>query len=73
VAAAGREKVPLYHTPKGRRLVSHDGEFGIILTALPGTGIAVACTITEKDGRGKPNGFGEIYGLTARLLPPLQP
>lgn len=44
-----------------------------MLIAVPGTGIAVARTIEEKDGRGKPNGFEEIYGLTARLLPPLQP
>ncbi len=70
-AAAGREMVPVYRKPRGRTLVYHDGEFGVILVAVPRTGIAVARTIDEKRGRGKPNGFEEIYSLTARLLPPL--
>lgn len=72
-AAGGRAMIPIYRKTKGRRLVYHDGDLGNYLIVIPESGLAVVRTIDERRGRGKPNGFEEIYGLTARLLPPQDP
>lgn len=68
-AAGGRAMVRIYQKTGGRRLVYHDGDLGNYLIALPESGIAVARTIDERRGRGKPHDFAEILGLTARLVP----
>jgi hypothetical protein len=61
--------IPLYRKSKGRRLVYHDGDLGNYLIVVPEAGLCVVRTIDERRGRGKPNAFEEIYGLTHRLLP----
>jgi hypothetical protein len=49
--------------------VYHDGDLGNYLIVMPENGLAVVRTIDERRGRGKPNAFEEIYGLTVRLVP----
>jgi hypothetical protein len=61
--------IPVYRKAKGRRLVYHDGDLGNYLIVMPENGLAVVRTIDERRGRGKPNAFEEIYGLTVRLVP----
>ncbi len=68
-AAGGRAMIPLYRKSKGRRLVYHDGDLGNYLIVVPEAGLCVVRTIDERRGRGKPNAFEEIYGLTHQLLP----
>lgn len=68
-AAGGRAMIPVYRKAKGRRLVYHDGDLGNYLIVMPENGLAVVRTIDERRGRGKPNAFEEIYGLTVRLVP----
>lgn len=68
-AAAGRLMVPAYTTPRRRPMISHSGEVGVILIAMPDEGLAVARTIDDARGRNKPNGFEEIYTLVYQLTP----
>lgn len=63
----GEADVPLFRRlPGGRHMVWHQGEFGVNLIAVPEIGVSVARTIDDNRGRGKPNGFEEIYTLFSK-------
>jgi len=68
-AVGGREMIPLYRNVLGRKMISHSGEIGERLVAVPGYGIAVARTINDK-GNG---GFDTMNQLVYQLLPRVSP
>lgn len=72
-SAGGQAMIPIYRNIRGRKMIAHSGEIGIILIAVPEFGISVARTIDESRGRNKPHGFDNIYSRVFKLLPPLAP
>jgi CubicO group peptidase (beta-lactamase class C family) len=72
-SAGGQAMVPIYRNIRGRKMISHSGEIGIILIAVPEFGLSVARTIDESRGRNKPHGFENIYTRVFKLLPPPTP